>query len=59
MPAVGEAVIVVGQRGGVGGGGVSADDQFQPVWRFSDERNDEAAIEVSGPDVVDLRGHGG
>lgn len=44
---------MIGQQGG-GGGGVSADDELQTVGRFSDQRNDEAAVKVSGPHVVNL-----
>lgn len=52
--AVGGAIVVIGHSGG-GGGGVPADDQFQTVRRFRDERNHEAAVEVPRPDVVDLK----
>lgn len=44
---------MIGQQGG-GGGGVSADDELQVVWRLGDQWNDEAAVKVSGPYVVDL-----
>lgn len=57
---MGGALSVIGQQGG-GGGGVSADDQLQVVRRLCDQRNHEAAVEVPGPDVVDLeqqRGRG-
>lgn len=56
MAAVVGAISVIGQHGG--GGGVSTDDKIQSIWRLCDERNDEAAVEVSGPYVVDLKdGH--
>lgn len=51
--AVGGAFAVIGQRAR-GRGGVSADDQLQSIWRLCDERDDEAAVEVSGPNVVNL-----
>lgn len=44
---------MIGQQGGRGGG-VSADDQLQAVWRLGDQRDNKAAVEVSGPDVVNL-----
>lgn len=50
---VGGAVSVIGQQGR-GGGGVSADDELQAVWRLCDQWNHEAAVKVSGPDVVNL-----
>lgn len=54
--AVVGAIGVIGQHGG--GGGVSTDDKIQAIWRLCDQRNDEAAVEVSGPHVVDLKdGH--
>lgn len=46
---------MIGQQGG-GGGGVSADDELQVVRRLGDQWNDEAAVKVSGPYVVDLGG---
>lgn len=51
--AVGGASVVIGQRAR-GRGGVSADDHLQTIRRLCDERNDEAAVEVPGPNVVDL-----
>lgn len=51
--AVGGAFSVIGQQGR-GGGGVSADDKLQAVWRLCDQRNHKAAVKVSGPDVVNL-----
>lgn len=54
VAAVGGAVIVIRQQGG-GEGGVSADDELQTVWRLCDQRDDEAAVKVSGPHVVNLR----
>lgn len=53
VAVVGGAVSVIGQQGR-GGGGVSADDKLQAVWRLGDQRNHEAAVKVSGPDVVNL-----
>lgn len=44
---------MIGQQGR-GGGGVSADDKLQAVWRLCDQRNHKAAVKVSGPDVVNL-----
>lgn len=52
MATVGSAVSVIG-----GGGGVSADDELQTVRGLGDQGNNEAAVEVSGPHVVDLE-HG-
>lgn len=46
---------MIGQQpGGVGGGGVSADDELQVVRRLGDQRDDETAVEVPRPDVVYL-----
>lgn len=53
VAVVGGAFSVISQQGR-GGGGVSADDQLQAVWRLCDERNHKAAVKVSGPDVVNL-----
>lgn len=44
---------MIGQKGR-GGGRVSADDEVEAVWRFSDERNNKAAVKVPGPNVVNL-----
>lgn len=52
VAAVGGAVSVIGQEGG--GGGVSTDDKLQTVWRLGDQWNDEAAVKVSGPHMVNL-----
>lgn len=48
----GAAVIVIGQQGG---GRVSTDDELQAVRRLCDQRDDEAAVKVSGSDVVNLK----
>lgn len=53
VAVVGAAFSVIGQQGR-GGGGVSADDELQAVWRLCDQRNHKAAVKVSGPDVVNL-----
>jgi len=51
----GGAVIVIGQWSGGGRGGVPADDKFQVIWRLCNQRNDEAAIKVPGPNVDNLK----
>lgn len=54
VAAVGDAIGVIGQQGRGGGGGVTADDELQMVWRLCDQWDDEAAVKVPGPHVVDL-----
>lgn len=49
---------MIGQQGWRRGR-VTADDQLQAVRGLSDERNDQTAVKVPGPNMVDLaRGRG-
>lgn len=52
MAAFGDAISVIGQQGG--GGGVSTDDEIQTIWRLCNQGNDQAAVEVPCPHVVNL-----